>query len=164
MQNTTTIQGIKSFYPLVLISSGGKVDFDNITSLICLLGSKVEMLNLSYSKWINISCTYVVTMFRLDCTQCDQGTYSLQRGNTTGLIPVHPFSYLPCPYGAKCFTTIKSKPVFWGYLSNKNMQSSEFTRCPGLLFWSCAKNHQHDGYNTCQGKREVWICSGCSPG
>ncbi|XP_046851802.1 uncharacterized protein LOC124445140 [Xenia sp. Carnegie-2017] len=130
LHNTTALQEIQSDNPLVLIANGGIVDFDNFTKLFCPVGSKMEMLNLSYNKWINRSCTYRVTILRFVCTQCDPGTYSLQQGHTLGLRPVHPFSCLPCPNGADCLTTIKSKRNFWGYLSKKNKTSLKFTRCP----------------------------------
>ncbi|XP_046853765.1 uncharacterized protein LOC124446925 [Xenia sp. Carnegie-2017] len=164
LHNTTALQEIQSDNPLVLIANGGIVDFDNFTMLRCPVGSNMEMLNLSYSRWINISCTYRVTILRFVCTQCEQGTYSLQRGHTLGLRPVHPFSCLPCPNGADCLTTIKSKPNFWGYLSKKNKPSLKFTRCPNGYCLGGSKNEKRDSYNTCRGKRKGWICGHCSPG
>ncbi|XP_046851800.1 uncharacterized protein LOC124445138 [Xenia sp. Carnegie-2017] len=164
LHNTTALQEIQSDNPLVLIANGGIVDFDNFTILRCPVGSKMKMLNLSYNKWINSYCTYRVTILRFVCTQCDPGTYSLQQGHTLGLRPVHPFSCLPCPNGAECLTTIKSKPNFWGYLSKKNKPSLKFTRCPDGYCLGGSKNQKHGNYNMCQGKRKGWICGHCSPG
>ncbi|XP_046851796.1 uncharacterized protein LOC124445133 [Xenia sp. Carnegie-2017] len=164
LHNTTALQEIQSYNPLVLIANGGIVDFDNFTMLRCPVGSKMEMLNLSYNKWINSSCTYHVTKLRFVCKQCDEGTYSLQQGHTLGLRPVHSFSCLPCPNGADCFTTIKSKPNFWGYLSKKNKPSLKFIRCPDGYCREGFTNPKHDSYNMCQRKRKGWICGHCSPG
>ncbi|XP_046851798.1 uncharacterized protein LOC124445135 [Xenia sp. Carnegie-2017] len=164
LHNTTAKQEIKSDNPLVWIANGGIADFDNFTILRCPVGSKMKMLNLSYNKWINSYCTYRVTILRFVCTQCNPGTYSLQRGHTLGLRPVHPFSCLPCPNGAECLTTIKSKPNFWGYLCKKNKASLKFTRCPDGYCLRGSKNPKHGNYNMCQGKRKGWICGHCSPG
>ncbi|XP_046852933.1 uncharacterized protein LOC124446153 [Xenia sp. Carnegie-2017] len=164
LHNTTALQEIQSYNPLVSIANGGIVDFDNFTMLRCPVGSQIEMLNLSYNKWINSPCTYHVTILRFVCKQCYPGTYSLQRGHTLGLKPVHPFSCLPCPIGAECYTTIKSKPNFWGYLIKKNKQSLKFTRCPDGYCLGGFANPKYDSYNMCQGKRKGWICGHCSPG
>ena len=151
---------------LIMVSKGGLVEFSDSTSIICPSGMDVSLLNLSYTDWINTSCSLDVTVLRLQCKQCDQGKYSLQRGHTKGL-KVAFFSCLPCPYGAYCdFYTIEVMPNFWGYLVEKRPPTLRFTLCPDNYCLANQSNYwPHFGsYNSCNKKRSGFMCGHCEPG
>jgi hypothetical protein len=147
---------------LIMVSKGGLVEFDNLTSIMCPTGMSVSLLNLSYNDWINHSCSLDITVLRLRCEECERGAYSLQRGHTKGLRIVGDFACLPCPYGAECFPTIKSKTNFWGYLIDDSPPALNFTRCPNGYCLSGSQNS--NSYNSCNGKREGLVCGRCAFG
>ena len=145
---------------LIDVSKGGKVEVNDFTSIVCPPGMSISWSNVSYSDWVNSSCTLHVTVLRLQCNVCERGTYSLQRGHAKGFRISHDFACLPCPYGAECFLTIKSKPNFWGYLIHDNVPALNFTRCPDGYCLSGTQTPE--GYvNSCNGNREGWLCGRC---
>ncbi|CAB4023396.1 Hypothetical predicted protein, partial [Paramuricea clavata] len=163
LTNTTIDQqASRSSITLTMVSKGGLVEFNDFTSIVCPSGMFVSKLNLSYNDWINSSCSLDVTVLRLQCKECERGTYSLQRGCTEGLRIVNDFACLSCPHGAECLPTIKSKTNFWGYLIDDSPPALNFTLCPDSY---CLPGTQNpDGYNSCYGKREGWMCGRCAPG
>ena len=166
INTTVNHQGSWSIKTLFSVSKGGLVKFNNLTSILCPSGMFASWLNLSYTQdnWINnSSCSLNVTILRLQCTQCERGKYSLQRGHTKGFRIHDKFMCLPCPYGAECLPQIESKPNFWGYLVHKNPPSLKFTLCPDGY---CLLGRQTpDGYsNSCNGNRENWMCGRCAFG
>ena len=145
---------------LIDVSKGGTVEVNNFTSVVCPPGMSISWSNVSYSDWVNSSCTLDVTVLRLQCNVCKRGTYSLQRGHAKGFRIFNDFACLPCPYGAECFFTIKSKPNFWGYLIHGNVPALNFTRCPDGYCLSGTQTPE--GYvNSCNGNREGWLCGRC---
>ena len=163
LTNTTVDeQALKDSRTLIMVSKGGLVEFNNFTSVICPTGMSVSWLNLSYNDYINSSCTLNVTVLRLQCQECESGTYSLQRGHTRGLKTVNDFACLSCPHGAECFSTIKSKINFWGYLIDDSPPALNFTLCPNGYCRSGTQNS--NSYNSCYGKREGWLCGRCQVG
>ena len=155
LSNITTLIDV-----LIDVSKGGKVEVNNFTSIVCPPGMSISWSKVSYSDWVNSSCTLHVTVLRLQCNVCERGTYSLQRGHAKGFRISHDFACLPCPYGAECFFTIKSKPNFWGYLIHGNVPALNFTRCPDGYCLSGTQTPE--GYvNSCSGNREGWLCGRC---
>ena len=164
LSNTTVDQWeIFKSRTLLMVSKGGLVELNDLTSIMCPSGMFASWLNLSYNDWINSSCSLKVTLLRLQCNECERGTYSLQRGHTRGFRVVDDFKCLTCPYGAECFPTIKSKPNFWGYFVDESPPSLHFILCPEGY---CRSGMQSpDGYsNSCNGTREDWMCGRCASG
>ena len=148
---------------LIVVSSGGVVEFDNLTSSTCPSGMYSSFLNFSYIDYVNISCRLRVTVLRLQCNKCERGTYSLQRGHTKGLSIIKGFVCLPCPFGAECKPTITSKRNYWGYLIDTSPPTLNFTRCPDGYCLSGSQTS--DGFiTTCNGKRSGWMCGRCASG
>lgn len=148
--------------PLIMVSKGGLVDFDNFSSVVCPPGSVVSKLNLSYPNRVNNSCTLQVTVLRLWCEECNPGFYSLQRGHTKGLTTTKDFLCLPCPPGADCLPSIKSKPDFWGYMVQTDPPALNFTLCP--LGYCRSPKRDSNAYNSCHGHRRGFMCGECAPG
>ena len=164
---STTVDRLQaSGHPaLIMVSNGGLVEFSDSTSIICPSGMHVSLLNLSYTDWINTSCSLDVTVLRIQCKQCEQGKYSLQRGHTKGLTIVDDFTCLPCPYGAYCDLTIEAMPNFWGYLVEKRPPTLRFILCPDNYCVADQYNWPHfGGYNSCNKKRDGFMCGHCEPG
>ncbi len=165
LSNTTVNQWeIPGSRFLLMVSKGGLVELNDLTSIICPSGMFALWSNLSYNDWINSSCSLKVTVLRLQCNECERGTYSLQRGHTEGFRVVDDFKCLPCPYGAECFPDgMASKPNFWGYFVDESPPSLNFILCPDGY---CRSGMQSpDGYsNSCNGTREDWMCGRCASG
>jgi hypothetical protein len=97
-------------------------------------------------------------LFIAFCDQCPRKTYSLDRGEVHNTRSNH-ITCHDCPVGGNCVEgKVTSKPNFWGYESNQNV---EFLQCPPK--YCCDTNHcEH--YNSCHGNRMGTLCGECPSG
>ena len=97
-------------------------------------------------------------LFIAFCEQCPRKTYSLDRGEVHNTRSNH-ITCHDCPVGGNCVEgKVTSKPNFWGYESNQNV---EFLQCPPK--YCCDTNHcEH--YNSCHGNRMGTLCGECPSG
>ena len=151
--NSTVHQYLNKNEPLIVVSKTGHLEVDNSSKIICPLGS--SLIKSNYSQMNNglNGCEEPVTAIRLFCEKCNSTSYSLQVGQSKGLNINKGFVCTPCPYGAECFPSIKSKDNFWGY---------KFTCCP--VDYCKSPKPDSDAYNACQGKRTGIMCGACSRG
>ena len=158
IHNTTFNQSTKSDEPLILVPAAKYVTIDNNSVSACPLGHAIEKTNYSYLG----SKDYFVVNLIFSCKECDYNLYSLQRGTARGLNVDHSFQCTPCPRGADCVPTIRSKTNFWGYQTSSNPPKLAFTICP---FGYCKSPPTYSvEYNACQGKRTGIMCGVCSRG
>ncbi|XP_031565668.1 uncharacterized protein LOC116300849 [Actinia tenebrosa] len=150
--------------PLVMVSQGGYVSFDNNTSLICPRGSDLEFLNFTNTvntEFESNSCKIILSVFQFNCKACPVASYSLQHGRSAGLEKIDSFKCLSCPFGAECLLSIKAKANYWGYqVPRQNPPALTFTNCPAGY---CEHPEQRDSlkYNSCRGNRSGILCGRC---
>jgi predicted outer membrane repeat protein len=164
IRNSTTDQRINTNEPLIVVSKTGLLEFDNHSIITCPLGSSLIKSDYSYMNNVINECDnpVSVTVIRLFCQQCNSKFYSLQIGQSKGLNIDKGFVCTPCPYGAECFPSMKSKDNFWGYKSGSHPPTLTFTRCP--VDYCKSPKPDSDAYNACQGKRTGMMCGTCSRG
>lgn len=153
-------QVISADHPLIIVTLGGDIDLDDLTSVSCPYSSKIIKTNLSFSKFESAECSRHFAALRLSCQQCDPKYYALGRGNIKGLKETNNLTCRPCPRGADCFPLIRSKPNFWGYLEAHNPPTLAFKLCPVGYCKSPRRNGKE--YNACQGHRTGVMCGSCS--
>ena len=97
-------------------------------------------------------------LFAAFCEQCPRKTYSLDRGEAHNTRSNH-ITCHECPVGGNCVEgQVTSKPNFWGYKSNQNV---EFLQCPPK--YCCGTDHcKH--FNSCHGNRMGTLCGECRSG
>jgi predicted outer membrane repeat protein len=164
IRNSTVDQRINTNDPLIVVSKTGLLEFDNYSMITCPLGSSLIKSDTSYMNNGLNGCDnpVTVTVIRLFCQQCNSKYYSLQIGQSKGLNIDKGFVCTPCPYGAECFPSIKSKDNFWGYKSGSHPPTLTFTRCP--VDYCKSPKPDSDTYNACVGKRTGMMCGTCSRG
>ena len=92
------------------------------------------------------------------CIQCPRKTYSLDRGKVNNMTSNH-ITCHDCPVGGNCFEgQVTSKPNFWGYESNRQIQ---FQQCPPKY---CCNTDDCKHYNSCHGDRVGTLCGTCPSG
>ena len=164
IRNSTVDQRINTNEPLIVVSKTGLLEFGNSSTITCPLGSSLIKSDYSYVNSDLNGCDnpVTVTVIRLFCQQCNSKFYSLQIGQSKGLNIDKGFVCTPCPYGAECFPSIKSKDNFWGYKSGSHPPTLTFTRCP--VDYCKSPKPDSDIYNACEGKRTGMMCGTCSRG
>ena len=153
--------------PLVMVSQGGYVSFDNKSSLICPRGSDLEILN--FTNTINTEyksklCTIILTVLQFNCKACPVDSYSLQHGRSAGLKKIGGFKCLSCPFGAECLKNVAAKENYWGYqVPRLSPPALNFTNCPTGY---CKHPDPGDPlqYNSCHGNRSGILCGQCKAG
>ena len=156
--NTTFDQRAKSNDPLIFVPTANKVWIDNTSLISCPLGHDIELTSYGYKSRDNTA----LIGLSISCQECDYNFYSIQRGTARGLNVDDSFQCLPCPRGADCVPTIKSKTNYWGYHVSSNVPNLAFTICP---FGYCkSPSINTTDYNACQGKRTGVMCGMCSQG
>ena len=156
--NTTFDKQTISDDPHILVPEASKVSIDNTSVSSCPLGHNIEKTYDTYKVGNDSS----LTGLSIYCNECDYNFYSLQRGTARGLNVDDGFQCLPCPRGADCVSTIKSKTNYWGYHVSLNPPKLAFTICPFGYCKSPPTNSTE--YNSCQGKRSGVMCGMCSQG
>ena len=151
--NTTFDQNTKSDQPLILVPGATGLTFDNSSVSSCPLGHAIKKTDYFYKALAGLT---------LSCKQCDYNFYSLQRGTARGLNVDDSFQCLPCPRGADCVPSIKSKTNYWGSHVSLKPPKLAFTICPFGYCESPPTNSTE--YNACQGKRTGVMCGMCSQG
>lgn len=164
VHNSTVDQTTQSNKPLIVVSKMGQLEFDNSSLMTCSLGFSLTKFNNSYMRDELYGCSVLVTAIRLFCQPCNSKFYSLQFGQSKGLSINRGFECRPCPYGADCIPSIKSKDNFWGYNSGSHPPTLTFIHCPVDYCKSPKPGSGSDSYNACQGKRTGVMCGTCSPG
>ena len=164
--NSTFNQATKSFVPIIMLSTPINTIFDNNSLILCPLGDDIEQTSSSSGYYLDIKghTTLLVNIDGLtfSCKECDYNFYSLQRGTARGLTIEDDFQCLPCPRGADCVPTIKSKINYWGYNTSRNPPKLAFTICPFGYCQSPPTTNNNSEYNACQGKRTGVMCGMCS--
>ena len=157
--NTTFISNIPSNNRIVSVTKSEEVIMDNSSTTTCPVGSGVK-LSLYYQ---TNSTDQSLKALAITCRKCRYNFYSLQRGRADGLyLRRQSFVCFPCPRGAECFPSIKSRNNFWGYLTNLNPPKLAFTICP---FGYCKSPQALSStYNECEGRRTGFMCGMCSIG
>ena len=151
--NTSFDQNTKSDGPLILITGATALTFDNSSITLCPSGHAIERTEYIYKALAGLT---------FSCEACDYNFYSLQRGTARGETIEDGFQCLPCPRGADCDPTIRSKTNYWGYHVSLNPPKLAFTICP---FGYCkSPPTKSTEYNACQGKRTGVMCGMCSQG
>ena len=145
---------------LIVVTLGGNVDIDGLTSILCPVGSKIITRDSSFSKAGIADCNRHFSSLGLSCQQCDPNYYSLERGSIRGLKEINSITCNSCPRGADCLSTIKSKPNFWGYIKSYNPPKLAFTLCP--VGYCTSPSAEAKGYNACHGHRKGVMCGSCS--
>ena len=160
LQNTTIDSNTTADEPLISLSKSKRVNIDNTSLIICPFGSRIEKLLYSYRD--RQSKHGIFTVLDFSCEECEYNFYSLQRGFARGIDVDTSFKCMPCPRGADCVPSIKSKTNFWGYTSSLNPPALAFTHCP---FGYCKSPTANSStYNDCHGKRTGVMCGTCSNG
>lgn len=155
-------QIISDDQPLMMITLGGDFEPDHFTSFLCPVGSNITKTDISFTKVETAHCNRIFRSVRLSCKQCESKHYSLERGKITGLNEVKKFTCNPCPPGAYCLPTIKSRPNFWGYYESKHPPTLAFTFCP--VGYCKSPTSDDTKYNACQGNRTGVMCGSCADG
>ena len=156
--NTTFDQRAISKDPAVFVPAAKNIWIDNASLSSCPLGHNIEKTYYGYKD------THDNLIFGLSfsCKECDYNFYSLRRGTARGLYINNGFQCLPCPRGADCVPTIRSKTNYWGYHVSLNPPKLAFKICPFGYCKSPPSNSTE--YNACQGKRTGVMCGMCSQG
>ena len=162
VNNSTFDQTTQSNKPLIVVSKMGLPEFDNSSLMTCPQGFSLTNFDNSYMRDELYGCTTSVTSIRLFCQQCNSKFYSIQFGQSKGLNINKGFVCSPCPYGANCLSSVKSKDDFWGYKSGFHPPTLTFIRCP--VDYCKSPKPGSDSYNACQGKRSGVMCGTCSRG
>lgn len=158
---------------ILRIYSGGYFDMDPNSTLQCAIGSYFQFKNLSHFNYEggngNNFCSINVTTELFNCRMCPPKMYSLERGQSRGLISHKYIECLKCPFGAHCNgpNNILAKPNFWGYkiTDGNNLSSLTFFPCP----WEYCRHqdpysfHENE-YNSCHGFRSGILCGQCAAG
>ena len=147
-------------HSLLMITLGSRFEPDQLTSFLCPVGSNITKTEILFTKVENAHCNRNFLSVRLSCKQCESKKYSLERGQITGPDEVKHFTCNPCPPGADCLPTVKSKPNFWGYYESKHPPTLAFTFCPIGYCQSPKRNSTK--YNACQGQRTGVMCGYCA--
>ena len=145
---------------LIVVTLGGTVYIDGLTSTLCPVGSKIIARDSSFSKTESADCNRHFSSLGLSCEQCESKYYSLERGSIRGLKKMKNITCNSCPRGADCLSTIKSKPNFWGYVKSYNPPKLAFTFCP--VGYCTSPSAEAKGYNACHGHRKGVMCGSCS--
>ena len=144
--------------PQIFINTVSYISIDNASLISCPLGDYVKKASYRCKTRHKMSRTGL----SFSCKACDYNFYSLQRGTARGETIEDGFECLPCPRGADCVPTIRSKTNYWGYYVSLNPPKLAFTICPfGYCKPPPAKSTE---YNACQGKRSGVMCGMCSQG
>ena len=162
VHNSTVDQTVPLNEPLIIVSKTGQQEFDISSRITCPFGFYLKKSDYSYQRNGLSGCTMSVTDIRIFCKECNSKYYSLQFGQSKGLNTIKGFVCRPCPYGANCLPSIKSKNNFWGYKSGFNPPTLTFIRCP--VDYCKSPKPGSDSYNACQGKRTGVMCGTCSRG
>ena len=144
--------------PQIFINTVSYISIDNASLISCPLGDYVKKTSYRCKTRHEMSRTGL----SFSCKACDYNFYSLQRGTARGETIEDGFECLPCPRGADCVPTIRSKTNYWGYYVSLNPPKLAFTICPFGYCKSPPSNSTE--YNACQGKRSGVMCGMCSQG
>ena len=156
--NTTFDQRAISKDPVVFVPAAKNISIDNASIISCPLGNHIEKTYYGYKDTDNS----ILIDLSFSCKPCDYNFYTLQRGTARGLNIDDSSQCLPCPRGADCVPTIRSKTNYWGYHVSLNPPKLAFTICP---FGYCqSPPTKSTEYNACQGKRSGVMCGMCSQG
>ena len=155
--NTTATSNMLSDEPLILITKAKNVTIDTLSETVCPRGSAMMKRVYDY-----IDSSGHFTVLDMSCRKCAHNYYSLERGHAKGLHIISNFVCFPCPRGASCISSIKSKTNFWGYHTRFSPPKLAFTICP---FGYCkSPESTSSNYNECEGNRTGIMCGMCSNG
>ena len=155
--NTTATSNMVSDEPLILITKAKNVTMDTLSETVCPRGSAIMKRVYDY-----IDSSGHFTVLDMSCQKCPHNYYSLERGHAKGLNLISNFVCFPCPRGANCISSIKSKTNFWGYHTRLSPPKLAFTICP---FGYCkSPESTSSNYNECEGNRTGIMCGMCSNG
>ena len=165
--NNSTFTAVEThnFYPILNAIKGKLVTLDSSSLMKCPIGTTIRFINNSRAgilfAYENLCLQGGIT-FQVICDDCTSGTYTLERGHSTGLI-LSKQTCQPCPYGATCLDNlIQAKPKFWGYVSSKRPPILTFVPCP--LGYCQPPSSDSQDYNGCYGHRTGVMCGGCTSG
>ena len=150
-------------YPIIKALDAKSFNLDSSSSIRCPFSTTLVFHNVTRivgSTWVPKT---VRTTFQVFCEDCPLDTYSLERGQSTGLI-AREKTCQACPYGATCINElIKAKTNFWGYVSVKQPPTLTFIPCPLEYCRPSNSSSIHD-YNGCYGHRTGVLCGVCTRG
>ena len=158
----------KTFYPILAVTRTSLLQVDLSSTIQCPSGKWLRMginkengLSKGSETWKWMKIKYV----KIFCEECPSGSYTLQRGLTTGLNNKKETKCLKCPYGAYCANgTIKARENFWGLEDTSSSPPSlKFFHCPSE-YCSRSSHSTHYGHNSCHGRRDGVLCGKCSDG
>ena len=157
----------KKFYPILAVTRSSLLRADLSSTIQCPSGKWLRMgINEEneFSKGSE-TCWMKINYVKIFCEECPSGSYTLQRGLTTGLKNKKETKCLKCPYGASCANgTIKAKENFWGLEDTSSSPPSlKFFHCPSE-YCNRPSNSTHYGHNSCHGRRDGVLCGKCSDG
>ena len=130
--------------------------------LICNVGNNIDLKTRpTVTKNLRPSMLGSILLFR--CLPCPSTFYTLESGSgilsNVTLRQLHNITCLPCPHGADCSESIRSKPDYWGYRSED--MTIHFLPCPAKY---CCQGHHCKSYNSCNKNREGKLCGRCRSG
>ena len=152
-------------YPIINAIHAGYFDLDMSSSIRCPISTTLVFRNVTrFRSTIGQKGRRArVITFQVFCEDCQTGTYSLERGHSTGLIASKQ-PCQPCPYGATCIdNSIKAQANFWGYEASKHPDTLKFIPCPLEYCRPPSSSGIHD-YNSCYGDRTGVLCGACTHG
>ena len=85
------------------------------------------------------------------------GTFILNKNNTSLVLNMERPTCNPCPVGGKCEGSIKPIPNYWGYKSKSNHVT--MIRCPDG--YCCQNNYTWQGISSCAELRTGTLCGSC---
>ena len=157
----------KKFYPILAVTRSSLLRVDLSSTIRCPSGRWLRMVinkENGFSKGSE-ECWMKINHVKIFCEECPPGSYTLQRGLTTGLKNKTETKCLKCPYGASCANgTIKAKENFWGLEDTSSSPPSlKFFHCPSE-YCNRPSNSTHYGHNSCHGRRDGVLCGKCTDG
>ncbi|XP_015758859.1 PREDICTED: uncharacterized protein YfaL-like [Acropora digitifera] len=143
--------------PLVQASYGRQVFLDNLTTLFCPKGSRMQIFNFQAPIY-----DQKVVPVQIRCSSCEGNTYSLSRGFASGFSPGPTFYCARCPFGGNCTRShnIFAEPNFWGFKEETDPSLLKFVTCP-LGYCRSPSKAAFPEYNSCQGNRTGTMCGRC---
>jgi hypothetical protein len=135
---------VLSYDSIAITDEGAGLVVKGYFTMLCPPGYRMNLKAMSDNS-ADIPVNY--WLFAAFCEQCPRKTYSLDRGEAHNTRSNH-ITCHECPVGGNCVEgQVTSKPNFWGYKSNQNV---EFLQCPPK--YCCGTDHcKH--FNSCHGNR-----------